>query len=449
MASDEARPEATVTESAEAGLSFREPDLRPRHDADRLAERGIAQYESRRLRLYTDIEPSTAKTLPQLVDAIFEEWQDYYGPLPPARDGSDFQLSAYVMRDQQPFREAGLLPENLPVFSHGKHDGQEFWMNDQPDAYYLRHLLLHEATHCFMQAMGGTTVDVPLWYLEGMAELFAAHALDEDGRPSFRMIPAGPEEFVGFGRIEMIRQDIEQQDALTIARLETLTPGRFRRRQSAYAWSWSICLLADRSPKYHDLFQELGQRYPAEGFESTYQELFAPIADDFEAEWTLFTRELTYGFDVDRATIDYEKGIRPSEYETEFPSDIQADRGWQAAGIELEQGRTYQIEATGRVTLAETSKPWVSNPDGVTIRYAEGHPIGRLLGIVIGQPNAPALPGRDVSPVMSFGKSATLTAPATGTLYLRVNDFRDELADNQGAYSCRVWMTSEPIDEVP
>jgi hypothetical protein len=30
-----------------------------------------------------------------------------------------------------------------------------------------------------------------------------------------------------------------------------------------------------------------------------------------------------------------------------------------------------------------------------------------------------------------------------------VNDFRNELADNQGAYACRIRMTGDPAAEVP
>ena len=131
-------------------------------------------------------------------------------------------------------------------------------MNDQPHDYYRRHLLLHEATHCYMQAMGGTTIDVPLWYLEGMAELFATHALDAAGRPTFRVLPEQPEEFVGFGRIEMIRQDIDQERPPDDGRALGAHLPPLPQAQSAYAWSWAICLLGDRNPHYHDRFQQLG-----------------------------------------------------------------------------------------------------------------------------------------------------------------------------------------------
>ena len=62
---------------------------------------GIRLYESRRLKLFTDVESAAAEPLPPLLDALFDEWERYFGNLPPARDGSDYQLTAYLMRDQQ------------------------------------------------------------------------------------------------------------------------------------------------------------------------------------------------------------------------------------------------------------------------------------------------------------------------------------------------------------
>ena len=55
---------------------------------------------------------------------------------------------------------AGLLPDNLPSFLNGRHRGQEFWLNDQDQDYYRRHLVIHEATHCYMTIIA-EELDVP------------------------------------------------------------------------------------------------------------------------------------------------------------------------------------------------------------------------------------------------------------------------------------------------
>lgn len=415
--------------------SFRPPDERPRHNADAAAGQGIHLYESRRLKLYTDIDPDQAAALPPLLDALFDEWQAYFGELPPARDGSDYQLTAYVMADQQPFRDAGLLPVNLPVFAHGKHDGQQFWMNDQEHPYYRRHLLFHEATHCYMQSMGGTTADVPVWYLEGMAELFATHRLGDDAAPQFRAVPASPDEFVGFGRIEMIAHDLREGQGMTLPQLAAMSPGAFVQRQSAYAWSWITCLLADRNPRYGEAFRELGRRYPDEGFAAVREEVFDPLTADFTVEWTLLTRSLEYGHDFEATAIDFEPGSPLGDRPQTI--DIAADRGWQSSGIALAAGSPVTLTAAGQVTLANDPKPWVSEPEGITIRYAQGEWIGRLLGIVIGATTGEP-PQRYVGEVIPIGAAATITPQAAGTLYLRVNDFPAELSDNTGHFEVTI-----------
>lgn len=416
--------------------SFRPPDERPRYDADAVAQHGIRLYQSRRLKLYTGIEPEQAERLPPLLDRLFEEWEDYFGPLPPARDGSDYQLTGYVMRDQQPFRDAGLLPENLPVFAHGKHQGQQFWMNDQDHTYYRRHLLFHEATHCYMQAMGGTTIDVPVWYLEGMAELFATHTIDAEGTPHFRVVPDSPEAFVGYGRIEMIDEDVRQGRGLTLPQLAGMSAREFRQLRSSYAWSWVTCLLLDRNPRYREAFREMGQRYSGEGFTAVRGELLDPLMADFAVEWKLLTRSLEYGHDFEATAIAFRSGMPVDD--TAVAVQIDAAAGWQTSGVAVSPETTYSIAATGQVTLADEPKPWISEPGGVTIRYAHGQPIGRLLGIVIGETTDKTPARRYVGEVFPIGAETTFTPTASGTLYLRVNDFNSELHDNRGEYDVQI-----------
>ena len=66
----------------------------PQHDDRRLAGMGIHRYESRHLVLYTDIDPELARPLPSLMDQAYAAWVDYFGPLPPDRERSDFQMIA-------------------------------------------------------------------------------------------------------------------------------------------------------------------------------------------------------------------------------------------------------------------------------------------------------------------------------------------------------------------
>ena len=151
-------------------------DARPQHDDARLASVGIHAYESAHLKLYTDLEPELARPLPPLVDKAFAALAEYFGPLPQTGRNTPYQLTGYLIVERDRFQAAGLLPEELPQFFHGRYRGREFWLNDQTQDYYRRHLLIHEVVHGYMTAEPGPKP--PRWYMEGMAELFGTHRIN-------------------------------------------------------------------------------------------------------------------------------------------------------------------------------------------------------------------------------------------------------------------------------
>ena len=110
---------------------FRPPDHRPHHDNARLKELGIALFESKRLKLYTDVAAEKVQSLLPAVDAVYDALVDYFGPLLPNPERTDFQVTGYLMADKALFRRAGLLPEDLPPFLNGRHRGQEFSVNER------------------------------------------------------------------------------------------------------------------------------------------------------------------------------------------------------------------------------------------------------------------------------------------------------------------------------
>lgn len=416
---------------------FRPSDRRPQHDDARAAELGIARYESRRLLLYTDIEPEIASTLPRLMDQAYEVWAGYFGDLPPDRDGTDFQMTGYIMRERDRFIAAGMLPENLPDFPHGRHRGAEFWMNDQPYEYYRRHLLLHEGTHCFMTIMPERRL--PIWYLEGMAELFATHTLDESGRGVLGVMPHASEAFIGFGRVQMLRQAIASGNALTIEGVTALGTQEFSRSfKEPYAWSWALCRFLESHPRYRDRFHDAAVNLDAGDFSERLAAAYAPDMVPLQAEWSLFTRTIDYGYDVERHVIDFAPALPlPAGKSLAVSVSVSADRGWQPTGVTIEAGCSYRVTADGRVTLAQTSKPWASEAQGISIEYAEGKPIGRLIGCVYDEARG------QFSEPLDIGPQSELRPDATGHLYLRVNDHADGLKDNSSSYRVSVERLSQ------
>ncbi|GAB4151000.1 MAG: hypothetical protein Tsb009_26180 [Planctomycetaceae bacterium] len=423
---------------------YRESDLRPKHDAARLAKIGIRKYTSRRLILYTDIDPKVAATLPPLIDHAFDAWVKYFGKLPPTREGDPFQLTGYIMADPARFREAALIPGDLRPFKAGRHRGYEFWMYDQKWPYYRRHLMVHEATHCFMYAV--RDVRFPVWYMEGMAELFGTHHFDEKGVPHFGVMPNRDADFPGFGRIEYIQEDVRRGIGKNLNGVLALRADDFGNNH-AYGWSWGICKFLDAHPRYQKKFRALGQILTSSQFIAQFRRDFLDDEKDLPFEWQVFTQELTYGFDVERFAMLHKPGNPLPKNASGVTVTLATNRGWQSVGIRLEKGQTYEISATGRFSLAQKPKPWISEPQGVSIFYAGGRPLGMVLGLI--RPDRDAVNdggNRGVgSPlkVIPIGRRTRIRAAMSGTLYVRINDFWSDFANNMGEVTIRV-QTAKP-----
>ena len=404
---------------------------------------GIQRYESKRLILFTDIDPVQARELVKLVDQVYPAWELQFGKLPEARDKSEFQITGYLMQDPDKFLKAGLLRRNPASIVHGQNDGYEFWMHDQEWDYYREHLLLHEATHCVTQCPEGADQEIrPLWFIEGMAEYFGTHQLVETGIPvkktlKFGVIPPSAESAHGFGRIEMIRAECEAGRALSAADVLELGAKEFSEsRTTPYAWSWALCTFLATHPATAEEYRTVCQQWDTVQFQRTFDQFWAKHKTVIDSDWELFRESLCYGFDLPRGATTRGEAT-PLATGASREVKLLADHGWQGTGIAVRAGQSIHISATGRVTLHQTTQPWVSEPAGISIRYSEGRPIGRLLAAVQRSTPAPSGPVRHWQ-FFDIAAGTTLKVAEAGTLYLRVNDRWNELADNTGEYRVQI-----------
>ena len=430
-------PSNENTTAPERVESVYRPDfVEPEYDPALLERLGIRRYESARLVLYTDIDDDKARTLPGVIDAAYEAWRAYFGPLAPSRDGQEYRLVGYVMRDLDRFEAAGMVPDDLPPFAHGRHLGQQFWMREQETDYYRRHLLIHEGTHCYTMAMPG--LRPPLWYLEGIAEYFGTHHIDDAGDYRFGVMPGASQDVLGFGRVQLIEQEREMGRVLSLEEVSALGPSDYLVTDTpAYAWSWALCVFLDHHPRYRERFRALAEHLVGREFYRLLDEEFREDLPALNVEWELFARNLCYGYDFEAAAVDFRVGVPLSEGKT-WEVKVAAARGWQSSGLWLERGERYQIECDGEVILAETTRPWNSTPEGITIEYARGRPLGRVLAAV--QSNEPPGPSEEGTLWKDWdvGGGIVLVPDTSGTLYLRVNDRWNSLATNRGSYLVRV-----------
>ena len=269
----------------------------------------------------------------------------------------------------------------------------------------------------------------PVWYMEGMAEYFGTHKLDRENRATFRVMPTSEREFSRFDRIGKIREEVAQGKRLTIPTIFAFQAAEFRSERH-YAWSWALSIFLDQTPRYRERFQKLGRLESRSKFVRTFNEQFESDQRELATEWALFATNLMYGYDTVRAAIDFRPGTALTAERT---VEIETDRGWQSSGVLVEKDQVYRISATGRFTLADDPKPWVSEPQGITFRYFDARPIGMLLGCLRSEEGPAGGDDESMLRAFSIGHAHEFQAPVTGTLYLRLNDAWNSLHDNRGS----------------
>lgn len=413
-------------------------------DAGRVARFGLRVLRGPAVAVVTDLPPSEdVDSLPRVVEAALPVLRRYFGV---AADPA-WRVRACVIGDRARFHAAGLMPPaEHAAFPHGMSLGYRLWVNDQPTAYYRRALLLHELTHSFMSTrLGGTG---PGWYAEAMAELMAGHRWEEaTGRLRMGLVPARKRDAPMWGRVRVLRQARTPLAAGAVMAIDN------RRAMSveAYARVWALAKLLDTHPRYQARWRELPQAAPRSDFDRRFRAAFADDWRLLNTELALFAATCEYGHDIRREAIPFADG-KPLAPGAAHRVPVRADRGWQPAGVAVRRGLPYAYQAEGRFVIATDpidrqrgdatdrsaeaaagaragGQPWRCEAGGVTLRYHAGQPLGRLMAAVYPTQHDH---GAGFLRPFPLGAAGVFRSPASGTLYLRLNDSPAELAENRG-----------------
>jgi hypothetical protein len=409
-------------------------------DEARASAAGIHRISGKRLTLYSDVSGPEVDQLPEAFDQAFSQWCRYFSvketKLP------DWHAIGCLMKDRTRFAAAGLLPDDLPPFRHGYTSNYRFWLEEQPTDYYRRELLLHEGTHAFMFTVLGGAGDP--WYKEGMAEYLGTHRW-RNGRLTLGYTPRSREESLGWGRIPAIQAMVAQHRGLRWNQVMEFSDTAHRETEP-YDWCWAACTLLDQHPRYQKRFRQAMRFVQRDDFNECFHRLFQKDWPNLCEEWQVMIAGMEYGYDVARAAIDFTPGgPLPAGGATVA---VAADHGWQNSGLRLESGGKYQLTAEGRYQVGKTPKIWWCEPNGVSIRYYRGRPLGMLLAAVrpdAGIRGAPARPGQPPEEKRSaflhptpVGLRAALSPDQSGTLFLKINHSAGELDQTAGHLTVRV-----------
>ncbi len=411
------------------------PDA-PRSTVDeaKASKEGIRKIAGERFTLFTDLPyDPTIEELPGVFDQAFPLWCEYFS-IEPAKY-PQWRMTGFLMRDGDCFRRAGLLPRYLPPFPNGYSVNYDVWLYEQTTPYYRRHLMLHEGTHGFMNTILRSCG--PPWYMEGIAELLGTHQWS-DGRLAMAVMPKSRDEVPGWGRVRTIQDLFAEGKALPLDEILRFS-GAAHQQNEAYAWSWAAAALLDYHPHYRERFRSLSRSVEARDFTEQFRKLIGGQWSSLAAEWEVFVANMEYGYDVPRMAIDFSPG-KPAKPGWNLVR-IDAAKGWQNTGIQLQWGTPCEIRSQGRYQVADKPVIWWCEPGGVTIRYYRGRPLGVLLAAVVPDGDDK---GQAFLQPETVGPSATLNPRSAGTLFLRINESAADLADNAGSLDAALRVSAHP-----
>jgi hypothetical protein len=441
-ASSKVEQAGTTGSDDTVAVKVRLPDDRPDLNEARLEQAGIRRYTSRRLILLSDLPEEQVAHLPALTDQLFDRLEMHFGTLPPSIDDSEFQVTGHLISDPQAFHAAGLMPSETFTFDHGRHWNYQFWMFDTADDYYQRHLLLHEFTHCFMTCECGMHRLPAGWYMEGMAEYFATHRfVKDDGLDAdveFGVLPRSFEGFEGWGRISEIRRSFHQQNGTGTPGLRPLTIPTFNdvlpdiatnfTQYSQYATSWAVCWFLQSHPDYRELYRPLAKLRTGAEIATAIERLRRNAQPRINTDWLLFVESLREGYDVERSfPVHSTTIVTADDLKTGTATfKLQAALDWQDSGLRLEAGESVEVKCTGRFSVDDQPQLWISEPQGVSIEYVSGLPLGRVVATLVSND------GESMSSRISVGTGTTITTSQNVSVWLQLNDSSASRSNNAG-----------------
>lgn len=367
-------------------------------------------------------------TLIESFDVATGQWLEFWQLEPAAVVG--WRVRAYLIDDEARFRQAGLIPDNVPEFPFGYTLDDRVWVRIQPSEYYTRHLLLHEGAHALaFQIFGGAG---PTWYMEGTAEMLATHT-GTGANILINQLPTSRGQVPYWGRFKRIG---ELREADQIPPLETVLKYQpaLLDNVTPYSLSWAAAMLFYHYDEYRDAFQTAarGGRETGPTFNRRFYQRLRQDWPAIRARWRLLCHELDYGFQWDRERVALSTDD-PLWDGQPLTLQVEADRGWQSTGVRFPPGTRVQLNPEGEVVLDTEPRPWISQPAGVTLRYHRGRPLGQLLVCVL--PNATPDTG-NLTPlaITPLTETRELAIAQFSWLLFRINDGVGELGNNEGVY---------------
>jgi hypothetical protein len=199
--------------------------------------------------------------------------------------------------------------------------------------------------------------------------------------------------------------------------LEIAVPGRVDAGTwQDYAWRWALCHLLANNPNYANRFKPLAIALMEQREGVSFEAVYGPVAKQISFEYDLFLQTLDNGYRADLCAWQWNEKFVPLQGQRRTQKKITAAFGWQASGVLLEKGESYDIAAVGNWKIAQDGSEYDADGDK--------DERGKLVGVILND--------SQLSDPILIGKLKRFEAPSDGQLYLRCQDDWNKLADNEG-----------------
>ena len=357
--------------------------------------------------LRTDISDRSAQMLLDKLETMIALVSQYYGRPP------NGLIECYVVRDLNNWPPGTFPPNAVAKIQEPAGVALSVSLGNQTRSVVYscddHGVVQHEAIHAYCaQTFGGTG---PTWYAEGMAELGQYWKKDQlavDINPAV---------------INYLKRN-EPKRLLDIVAADQITGDSWQ----AYAWRWALCHLLANNPNYAGRLKALGIAMMTDVPGATFESVYGPVAREVSFEYDFFLRTLDNGYRCDLCAWQWNRKFQFVPATRHATARVQARYGWQASGVKLQAGQSYDYVAQGT---------WKITADGEELD-ADGRDDGpgRLVGVLMND--------FQLGEVIQLGVQGTFAAPQDGDLYLRCQNDWHRIADHEGSITVHLRRSSQP-----
>jgi hypothetical protein len=196
----------------------------------------------------------------------------------------------------------------------------------------------------------------------------------------------------------------------------------------AYAWRWALCYMLASNPNYSGRFKALGLAMMNEQPGASFESVYGPVAREISFEYDFFTQHLDNGYRSDLCAWQWNRPFQYVRGAGHVSAKVLAKYGWQASGMRLESGQSYDYAAKG------TWKAAAAGPEVDANGGADG--TGRLTAVL--------MQDFRLSEPFDLGVRGSFVASQTGDLHLRCRDGWNSIGDNDGSLTVYLRKTPGP-----